>query len=335
MDLRRFRNALLNWFAAGHRDLPWRRTRDPYRIWLSEIMLQQTRAAAAIPYYEGFLRRFPDVEALARAPESEVLAAWSGLGYYSRARNVRRAAIEILEHGGFPATYEEIRSLPGIGPYTAAAVASIAFDLPYAVLDGNVMRVIARLFADPADIGAGPTRVRFQQTAQKLLDAGQAAAFNQAMMELGATVCLPRNPLCLTCPVAEFCESRATGRQAEFPVKLRKGTPVGVSLEMLIVWRGNQVLMRQRGASESRMAGFWELPAPEDVTGVSALARVGEFQHSIVNQRYLVTVYEGIVANEAGVIWMDPLGEGLPITTMTRKALELCTKRERVVQIRG
>ena len=194
---------LLAWYARGHRDLPWRDTRDPYRIWVSEIMLQQTRAQAVIPYYHRFLERFPSVEALAAAAEDEVLALWSGLGYYSRARNLRLAARQIVDSGGFPRSYEGIRGLPGIGDYTAAAVASIAFDLPYAVLDGNVLRVVARVANDAADISAARTRERFRAMAQGWLDAAiEPGHFNQALMELGATVCLPRKPLCLVCPLA-------------------------------------------------------------------------------------------------------------------------------------
>jgi len=297
-------------------------------------MLQQTRAVAAIPYYEEFLRRFPDVTALARAPESEVLAAWSGLGYYSRARNIRRAAIAIEALGGFPDTLDAIRELPGIGPYTAAAVASIAFGLPHAVLDGNVMRVVARLTADPADIGSGATRARFQQIAQELLDAMHPAAFNQAMMELGATVCLPRNSLCLVCPVAKFCEARSTARQSEFPVKLRKTVAIEEAIEMVIVVRKGRVLMRQRGASENRMAGFWELPGPADLLGLGEITKIGEFRHTIVNHRYLATVFVGNAAKQKGMAWVTPAIDGtVPVTTMTRKALELLEKRERVVQI--
>jgi A/G-specific adenine glycosylase len=300
-------------------------------------MLQQTRAAAAVPYYEEFLRRFPDVEALSRAPESEVLAAWSGLGYYSRARNVRRAAIAISQLGAFPATLDEIRSLPGIGPYTAAAVASIAFGLPHAVLDGNVMRVIARVVADPGDIGSGATRARFQGIAGELLDAAHPAAFNQAMMELGATVCLPRNPLCLVCPVVKHCEAHATGRQVEFPVKLRKAAPIEEAIEMVIVPRKGKVLMRQRGASESRMAGFWELPGPADLPGATELTKLGEFHHTIVNHHYLATVFIGSASRKPGMAWVTPGidGKTLPITTMTRKALKLFAKSESVVQIKA
>jgi A/G-specific adenine glycosylase len=298
-------------------------------------MLQQTRAVAAIPYYEEFLQRFPDVEALARAPESEVLAAWSGLGYYSRARNIRHAAIAIAGLGGFPATLEEIRALPGIGPYTAAAVASIAFDLPHAVLDGNVMRVIARVMADPGDIGSGVTRSRFQGIAQELLDPAHPAAFNQATMELGATVCLPRNPLCLVCPVAKFCEAHATGRQAAFPVKLRKSAPIEDAIDMVIVARKGEILMRQRAASESRMAGFWELPGTKDLSDIRDLEKIGEFRHTIVNHHYLATVFVGNASRGPSMAWVTPGidGKTLPITTMTRKALKLFAKSERVVQI--
>jgi A/G-specific adenine glycosylase len=290
-------------------------------------MLQQTRAAAAIPYFEEFLRRFPATEDLARAPESEVLAAWSGLGYYSRARNLRRAAISIVEQGGFPTDFDSIRALPGVGPYTAAAVASIAFGLPYAVLDGNVVRVISRLTADGSDIGSGATRNRFQHIAQELLDPVKPANFNQAMMELGATVCLPSDPLCLVCPVARFCEACAAARQSEFPVKLRKAATIEEALEMVVVRRGGSVLMRQRAASNPRMAGFWELPQLKDLPDAADLEHMGEFQHTIVNHRYTATVYTARASEGPEMEWVTPGGESVPITTMSRKALDLLPKR--------
>src|ERR1051325_9770915 len=210
------------WYARGHRDLPWRPTAGPYRIWVSEIMLQQTRAQAVIPYYERFLQRFPTVEALAAAAEDVVLTQWSGLGYYSRARNLRRAAQAVVESGGFPREYAAIRALAGIGDYTAAAIASMAFQLPHAVLDGNVLRVVARVENDAADIAYARTRERFRATAQSWLVPRDPGRFNQALMELGATVCLPRNPLCLVCPVAACCRAREEGTAAQLPVKLRK-----------------------------------------------------------------------------------------------------------------
>src|SRR5258708_6401229 len=174
---------LREWYARGHRDLPWRNTRDPYAIWVSEIMLQQTRAQAVIPYYRRFLARFPTVAALAAAAEEDVLALWSGLGYYSRARNLRRAAQHTAAAGGFPRDYAAIRALPGIGDYTAAAVGSIAFDLPFAVLDGNVLRVVARVANDAADISAGRTRERFREIAQQWLDPREPGHFNQAPIQ--------------------------------------------------------------------------------------------------------------------------------------------------------
>jgi len=222
----RFGRLLLAWYSRGHRDLPWRNTRDPYRIWISEIMLQQTRAQAVIPYYLRFLERFPTVEALAAAEEDTVLALWSGLGYYSRARNLRLAARLIVASGPFPGTYEAIRELPGIGDYTAAAIASIAFDLPHAVLDGNVLRVVARVANDAADIASNRTRERFRAIAQEWLVPAEPGHFNQALMELGATVCLPRNPLCLVCPLADCCRARQEGAIAQVPVKLRKTEPI-------------------------------------------------------------------------------------------------------------
>ena len=202
------RRKLARWYEKNARDLPWRRTRDPYAIWISEIMLQQTRVAAAIPYYERFLARFPDARSLARAFEDEVLAAWSGLGYYSRARNLHKAAKAIAELGAFPRDYAAIRELPGVGGYTAAAVASIAFHLAHAVVDGNVKRVIARL--------AGTADVDVQAAADALMDRSNPARSNQALMELGAVVCLPRAPLCDACPVARECQAKNNGTRPNF-----------------------------------------------------------------------------------------------------------------------
>jgi A/G-specific adenine glycosylase len=286
-------------------------------------MLQQTRAVAAIPYYEKFLARFPTVEALAAASESEVLAAWSGLGYYSRARNLRKAALAIAEAGGFPRDFEQIRALPGVGPYTAAAVASIAFGLPHAVLDGNVMRVLARLFADPGDIGSPATRRRFQDTAGALLDARHPGEFNQAMMELGATACLPREPLCLTCPISELCAAHATAAQSQFPIKQRKPAAIEETLELVVVRKGDHILMRQRPAGSSRLAGFWELPQLADLPKLAGIQPVGEFRHTIVNHRYSIRIYAAKSTAESPWEWILPSDISLPVTTITRKALAL------------
>ncbi len=316
---------LLEWYARGHRDLPWRRTSDPYRIWVSEIMLQQTRAQAVIPYYERFLERFPTVEALASAQEDEVLALWAGLGYYSRARNLRRAAVQVAGEGGFPRDYEGIRALPGIGDYTAAAIASIAFGLPHVVIDGNVLRVVARLENDAADIASARTRDRFRGIAQEWLDAKEAGHFNQALMELGATVCLPRNPLCLTCPLASCCRAREAGTAAQLPVKLRKNAAVELDRTLLVIRRGKQILLRRNEAGARHMAGLWDLPTPEDLPAARAGEELGEFLHTITHHHYTIGVYEGTVRRVgAGYAWFETSQFGeIPITTTARKALKL------------
>ncbi len=214
------RAQLAQWYAGARRDLPWRRTTDPYAIVVSELMLQQTQVVTVIPYYERWLAQFPTWAALARAPKRTVLKAWEGLGYYTRARNLHALAKAVTKAGGeLPRTEEGLRALPGFGPYTAAAVGSIAFGLPLAVLDGNVMRVLTRLLAMPDDISRPQTRARLQQVADQFLDWNRPSEHNQAVMELGATVCLPRKPLCLLCPLQESCEGR--DRAEEFPVKSR------------------------------------------------------------------------------------------------------------------
>jgi A/G-specific adenine glycosylase len=231
-ELAGFRRQLLGWFRQFQRDLPWRRTKDPYRIWLSEIMLQQTRVAAAIPYYERFLQRFPDARTLAAAPQEEVLRLWSGLGYYSRARNLQKAAQQIVaKHGGqFPARLEDALALPGIGNYTAAAILSIAFGEKLAVLDGNVARVLARLNATRGDPRESKHWRELQRTADCLLDPESPGDWNQAMMELGATLCTPKSPQCLLCPVAQFCEACKLGIAESLPEKRRKRATVEVTL---------------------------------------------------------------------------------------------------------
>ena len=231
-ELAVFRKQLLGWFRQFQRDLPWRRTRDPYRVWVSEIMLQQTRVAAVIPYYERFLDRFPNPHALAAAPEEEVVRLWSGLGYYSRARNLHKAAQKIVaEHGGeFPSRLKDVLELPGIGNYTAAAILSIAFEKKYAVLDGNVARVLARLGAIRGDLRASRLWQRLQGCADNYLDRKSPGDWNQAMMELGATLCSPKSPQCLLCPVAQFCEGRKLGIAELLPEKRKKRETVEIHL---------------------------------------------------------------------------------------------------------
>ena len=299
-------------------------------------MLQQTRAQAVIPYYQRFLERFPDVEALAMAREAEVLALWSGLGYYSRARNLQRAARAIVTAREFPRNYDPIRELPGVGPYTAAAVASIAFALPHAVVDGNVLRVIARIRGDGADIKSSKTRARFQQIADEWLDRGDPGLFNQAMMELGATVCLPRMPRCAACPVAAFCEARRTNRQHELPVKGGKRPAERIGLQVVIIARKGSVLLRRRASTESLMAGFWELPAPEDLPGWHGGATLGSFRHTITHHLYTVTVQTGhLPGTHRGFEWRSVRAlKVIPLTTIARKALKLVIEPSKTKSIR-
>lgn len=231
-ELASFREQLLGWFRQFQRDLPWRRTRDPYRIWLSEIMLQQTRVAAVIPYYEKFLERFPDIASLAAAPQEEVLRQWSGLGYYGRARNLQKAAqqIAVRHEGQLPDQLEQIQALPGIGEYTAAAILSIAFEKGHAVLDGNVARVLARLGALHGDVRTPRRWDELQVRATQYLDAKSPGEWNQAVMELGATLCTPKAPQCLLCPVKAFCEARKQGIAEFLPEQRKKRATLKVTL---------------------------------------------------------------------------------------------------------
>jgi A/G-specific adenine glycosylase len=263
-----FRKRFLAWFGEHRRALPWRAGRDPYRIWIAEIMLQQTRIAAVIPYYERFLAHFPTVESLASARVDEVLRQWSGLGYYSRARNLHRAAQEMVtqHRGKFPRTLEEALALPGIGSYTAAAVLSIAYDVPLAVLDGNVARVLARLGAVRGDLRE-PRRWRsLGKTAQDLLAPQTPGDWNQALMELGEIVCTPRTPLCGKCPVAKFCRARELGLTDCIPARRRKRAPVNVRIAAAILRdpEGRVLLVRDPGAHDGVLfSRMWQFPAVE------------------------------------------------------------------------
>jgi A/G-specific adenine glycosylase len=261
-ELRKFRRKLLAWFAAGQRDLPWRKTKDPYRIWLSEIMLQQTRVSAVVPYYSKFLARFPNLAALAHARTEAVLQRWAGLGYYSRARNLHRAAKEIfVRHSGrFPRGYDAALSLPGIGRYTAAAVLSIAYGEPLAVLDGNVARVLARLGVVCGDLRAPATWKKLDDTAHVLLARDAPGDWNQAMMELGATVCTPKSPRCPECPVAAWCRARKLGIAGQLPAARAKPKRVRLTLAAAVLLdpRGKTLVIRKNdGALLSRL---WQFP---------------------------------------------------------------------------
>ena len=249
-----FRSRLLAWYDAHARDLPWRKDRDAYRVWVSEIMLQQTRVAAVMEHYRKFLQRFPSVQKLAAARESSVLAAWSGLGYYRRARMLHAAAKVIAKErdGKFPESASALRDLPGVGRYTAAAIASIAFGQPVAVVDGNVARVLERL------CGTAVAGEKAWQTAEDLLERERPGDFNQAMMELGATVCTPRAPACVTCPVVELCATRGERTSRAKPARQRKR-----EIHYALASRHGSVLLVQRSKDLWLMPGMWELPEIE------------------------------------------------------------------------
>ncbi len=259
-----FRQRLRNWATAHPRPLPWKDEPDPYRIWLSEILLQQTRVAQGLPYYERFVAAFPTVVALAAAPEAEVLKLWEGLGYYSRARNLHAAAKKVVsEHGGvFPASYAALLALPGVGAYTAAAVASFAFNLPYAVLDGNVFRVLARIWGYEEPVDRPAARAWFAQKAQELLDPERPGAHNQAMMDFGATWCTPRNPKCGACPMAADCVALQKKRVDALPRKSPKPARRRRILLYAVIRQGPQVYLRERTGKDI-WQNLWEFPALE------------------------------------------------------------------------
>ncbi|WP_172929905.1 A/G-specific adenine glycosylase [Streptococcus sp. 3874] len=260
-----FREKLLSWYDENKRDLPWRRSKNPYHIWVSEIMLQQTRVDTVIPYYERFLDWFPTVESLANAPEERLLKAWEGLGYYSRVRNMQAAAQQIMtDFGGqFPNTYEGISSLKGIGPYTAGAISSIAFNLPEPAVDGNVMRVLARLFEVNHDIGIPSNRKIFQAMMEILIDPDRPGDFNQALMDLGSDIESPVNPRPEESPVKDFSAAYQNGTMDRYPIKAPKKKPVPIYLKALVVKNTQGQFLLEKNESEKLLAGFWHFPLIE------------------------------------------------------------------------
>ncbi len=328
-------DALLAWYTKHRRDLPWRRTRDAYAIWISEAMLQQTRVEAVVPYFERFLARFPTIQALAAASEDDVVAAWSGLGYYRRARALRAAAQAIVErHGGrFPDAKKDALALPGVGPYTAGAVLSIAYGLREPAVDGNVARVYARRFGLEDPLGSGELNRRLWELAGELLPPEDPGAWNQALMELGATVCTPRSPRCLACPWMETCDARRTGRVESLPVPARKREPVDVVLEVALVKRDGEILLQRRPA-RGRMARMWELPTrelgdvglwpPEFTLPIREGEPLDEIGHGITHHRIRARVRTGELApgGEGEALWIRPLdAQELALTGMARKIL--------------
>jgi A/G-specific adenine glycosylase len=337
---------LLTWFDRHRRDLPWRRTTDPYRIWLSEVMLQQTRVEVVLPYYERFLERFPTIAALAAVEVEEVLALWSGLGYYRRARQLHQAARQIAASGeGFPRTLAGLRALPGIGDYTAAAVGSIAFGIAEPVLDGNVARVLARVLTLEEDPRSRAGRERLLEAARALLDPERPGDANQAMMELGATLCLPRAPRCLLCPLAAGCRAATAGEQELYPRPRRRREVVRVRLVVAVVEGPRGVLLFRRPEGSALLAGTWELPWVETAAGdgggdpAAALGeryggrwrlgpRAAEVRHGITYRDIAVEVHRGEVAS-SGVVregpeagWFDAAGRArLPLSSLVGKVL--------------
>jgi A/G-specific adenine glycosylase len=339
LDAVAFRRKLMNWYRSHARELPWRGTSDPYRTWVSEVMLQQTRVAAVIEHYEDFLRRFPTIVALALATEAEVLAAWSGLGYYRRARMLHKAAQFIVEERGgvLPGTSTELRTLPGIGEYTCAAIASIAFGESIAVVDGNVERVLLRLTGRPEGRTAAEKQF-VQEQASALVpkrrvqgECNAAGDHNQAMMELGATICLPKAPMCLHCPVYGICRTR--GEHATPPRSAQKSRPAAYLLSLRKKGTATEVLLERRAEDVSLMPGMYELPPlPQDaVEGREPLLRV---RHAITNTNYYVQVFAAKGPGDRGLRRAVPAGKddlewvrtgrlgAMPLTGLARKVLQ-------------
>ncbi len=259
---------LLAWVRVHRRHLPWRGERDPYRIWVAEVMLQQTQVKTVIPYYRRFLSRFPTLRSLVEADLDEVLKVWEGLGYYARARNLHRAAQQVMEdHGGqLPAHRDALLSLPGIGPYTVGAILSLAFGQDAAVLDGNIRRVLSRLFTIDDDPRSGATRRRFWNLADALLPPGQAGLFNEGLMDLGATVCTPRDPRCAECPLSEACQGYQDGDPERYPPRVQRRPLPHYDIAAGVIWRGDQLLISKRH-TDDLLGGLWELPGGKRESG--------------------------------------------------------------------
>jgi A/G-specific adenine glycosylase len=303
--------ALLPWYDASRRDLPWRRTRDPYAVWVSEMMLQQTQVATVLGYYERWMRRFPTIHSLADAAEHDVLHAWQGLGYYSRARNLWRGAKAVVsDHGGkVPATAASLRSLPGIGPYSAGAIASIAFGERAAIVDGNIVRVLCRLFGLRGDPSKSPLKADLWKLAERLVPKERPGDFNQALMELGATVCTPRAPRCDACPMRKGCIAHREGSADALPELPKRSAPVVVARAAAVLERRGRVLCIRVAESASRWAGMWQFPNTDvargepgaeaaarsvrEATGLPAAAgeRLLTVRHSVTHHRITLDVF--------------------------------------------
>ena len=270
-DKSRFQKALLVWYQKNQRQLPWRTTKNPYRIWVSEVMLQQTQVQTVVSYYQNFIRRFPTIQKLAAADIQDVLKVWEGMGYYARARNLHKAAQIVLgEHRGkVPNTYKEIRRLPGIGDYIAAAVLSIAFQQPYAVVDGNVKRVLARLLCIPEAVNTSSSHQTFQEIANKLLENNRPDDFNQAMMEIGALVCKPNSPICTLCPLPKYCSAFQKDAVADYPKRIKRIKTPTHQIAVGVIFKKDRMLITQR-KPEGLLGGLWEFPGGKVKRGEQA-----------------------------------------------------------------
>ena len=304
-----FSTTLLNWFALNGRDLPWRHTKDAYAIWLSEVILQQTRIQQGMDYWLRFVRRWPRVEDLAAASEDEVLREWQGLGYYSRARNLHAAAQQIAANGSFPNTLDGIKKLKGVGDYTAAAIGSIAFGLPAAVVDGNVYRVLARHYGIDTPINTTQGKRLFTELAQSLLPVDQPASFNQAMMDFGAIQCTPTSPKCVLCPLQESCEAFRSGRVGELPVKEKKLTIQIRRFTYMHIRCQGKTAIRKRAAGDI-WQGLWE-PVLAEECGMLAGAKLlrKDVKHVLTHRILLADFYlletEAFPTLPEGYIWID------------------------------
>lgn len=326
--------------------MPWREDRDPYRVWLSEIMLQQTRVATVIPYFEKFIAKFPRVEALAAASEQDVLSLWSGLGYYARARSLHKAARVVADEfgGKFPGNAETLRALPGVGPYTAGAIASIAFDEPAPAVDGNVVRVLSRLLAWEADTADPAARRAAEPLVTQILERGRPHLLTQAIMELGATICLPANPACGVCPLAGLCEAKKTDKVARYPLAKARKKPKPVHLVALALLDVKGRVLVQRRDGEALFGGLWEVPhvevagkkdhaaaldelsALQGQSGAGAPAHRGQVSHTLTHRKFTLDLYavratRAVKASGARQ-WIDPHDPGdLPLSSFQRKLL--------------
>ena len=338
-----FAQRLLAWFATSRRDLPWRRDRTPYRVVVSELMLQQTTVAAAIPHYERFLARFPDWSALARADAADVLAAWAGLGYYRRARNLHALAQAIVSSGAdFPRDMQSALALPGVGPYTAGAVLSLAHGIPAAAVDGNVARVLSRHRGRPWLVARARDRREIESVVLELQPNDAPGAFNESLMELGATTCTPRAPACLLCPVASDCVARNDGRIGQLPPAPKRAAPVEVAAAAAVIEVDGRVLLRRRAAHETLLARLWELPggwtSGEDAAtwlrrevldalgGGEPIEEAGSVRHAITTRRITVALWRcrlrRIPAHAEDLAWVLPAeAASLGLTAATSKAL--------------